>query len=493
MTRRRRRFAGGYRFTRFEGQPAAALLELDPPESVTIPLKQGFRDPVSAVVAAGDTVSAGQIVGRGGSGLSSPVHASVAGVVEEVRPPDPAKHSAGCVVIRAEGAGPWLKAEGHTRAWQDLPADTIEDLLHASGVTALGGGGLPTRHGSALIGPDEVEDVIVHDTGSEMYNLSLPLLLDGERLQHFVAGLEILRRVMPGARLHVALDKRETGILDGLSQAGAGAERTEIHALAPKFPQDHPGILVPTLLGRAFPHGYAAANIGVVTLDCQAVLHVYDAVAEGKPVIERIVALCGPGFRRAGHARVPVGTPVGDVTRQAALDAEGLRFVRNSVLTGERLNNAAQPIDRTFSALIALPEHGAPVLMPFVRPGFGDDAYSRTFASCVLPTTKRLSANLKGEHRPCVSCGYCQDVCPVGIVPHLLYKYVSRGYLEDGLVDLRIFDCIGCNLCSYVCPSKIAVGSHIRSGQSKLLDEGVDNSARVLPCFDLKGIEPEAE
>ena len=493
MISRQRKLCGGYRFSRFEGQPAASLLALDVPERVIVLLQQGFRDPVNPVVGTGDSVLAGQLVGRDDDSVSSPVHSSVNGTVEEIKPPDAEQGSAGCVIIRTDGPGPFQKLPGHTAQWQDVSAEVIEELLYTSGVTALGGG-IPTRYRSAAIAPDEVDDIIVHDAGSEMYNPSLALLLGGERLQHFVQGLQILKKVMPAARVHVALDDREKSLIEDLSNALSVSGCADIRPLAPRYPQDYDEVLVPTLLGRDFPHGYAAANIGVVTLDCQAVLHVYDAVTQGKPLIERTIALCGPGFDRPAHANVLLGTPLGDLTRQAALNPGGLKLVRNSTLTGQVLADSACPIDRTFTALVALPRVGAQGLMPFARPGLADDAYSRTFLACVLPMTKKVDARLKGEPRPCVSCGYCQNVCPVGIIPHLLYKYVSRGYLEDRLVEeLKIFNCIGCNLCSYVCPSKIGVGSYIKSGQAKLLEEGLDNSTNVLPFFDMKGLEPVNE
>ena len=492
MTRGRKRFPGGYRFTRFEGQPDASVLELAAPETVIIPLQQGFRDPMDAVVGVGDTVSAGQVVGRNDDGLSSPVHSSVSGVVEAVRAGDPEDGTTGCIVIRAGTAGECEKLQGHAPDWDSIPAETIEELLYSSGVSALGRDGIPTRHRSAVIAPADVEAVIIHDTGSDLYNPSLRLLLGGERVQQFVAGVGILKKVMPGARVHVAIDARETALVGELSSALSSLDSVEVHALAPKYPQDFAEVLVPMLTGRPFPHGYTAANIGVVTLDCQAVLHAYEAVVEGKPLIERVVALCGPGFRQPCHAKVRLGTPVADVIRQTTDGSEGLRIIRNSALTGEKLTGPACAVDRSYSAVIALPEQGAPTFMPFVRPGFTEDAYSRTFLACLLPTTKKVDAGLKGEPRPCVSCGYCQDVCPVGIIPHLLYKYASRGFLEDRLVDeLRIFDCIGCNLCSYVCPSKIGIASHIRTGQEKLRDDGVDNARNVLPFCDLKGLESD--
>ncbi|MBM4142617.1 MAG: 4Fe-4S dicluster domain-containing protein [Lentisphaerae bacterium] len=487
MIRGRRPFSGGYRFSRFQGQPAASLVALDAPRRVIIPLRQGFRDAAKSLVGPGDAVAAGQVVGADEARLCSPVHASVAGVVEEVRASD-AGDAGGTIVIRTAPSGPLKKLPGHSPRWADLSGEAIGDLLYRAGVAALGGG-IPTRHRSALIEPGEVEAILVRDTGSEMYCPSLSVVLGEERLRAFVEGLLILQKALRGAPVHVAIDRRESVLVGRLSRALSGRAGVALHPLEPRYPQDFDAVLVPALLGRPFPHGYAAANIGVVTLDCQAVVHAYEAVAEGKPLIERIVALCGPGCRRPVHARVPVGAPLADAARLAGA-GEGVRFVKNSTLTGPKLADPQVPIDRTFAAVVALPERGPAGLLPFARPGFREDAHSRTFLSCLLPTARAASASLKGEPRPCVSCGYCQDVCPAGIIPHLLYKYVAKGYFEDLLAtELRIFDCIGCNLCSYVCPSKIGVAEHVRIGQDRLLKEGVDNSADILSSFVLKGLD----
>ena len=78
----------------------------------------------------------------------------------------------------------------------------------------------------------------------------------------------------------------------------------------------------------------------------------------------------------------------------------------------------------------------------------------------------------------------------MGIIPHLLSKYVQRSIIDETLMNLRIFNCIECGLCSYVCPSKIPLAKHIKEGQEKLTVSGCDRNQCILPYFDnLKGIE----
>ena len=66
---------------------------------------------------------------------------------------------------------------------------------------------------------------------------------------------------------------------------------------------------------------------------------------------------------------------------------------------------------------------------------------------------------------PCINCGKCTSVCPVGILPVLIMKnYEDSKKVED----LKPEKCIECGLCSYVCPSKIEVREFVRIAKKKV-------------------------
>jgi len=204
--------------------------------------------------------------------------------------------------------------------------------------------------------------------------------------------------------------------------------------------------------------------MGVVVLSVQTILHVYEAVVEGKPVMERIVALAGTGFREACHARVRIGAPLEHLIGDRIDADSGVRLVLNSLLTGENISDLSLPVDRRFTSVIALPEEKERQFFAFLRPGFRKDSYSRTFFPVF---SKQCGTNLHGEERPCISCGYCDEVCPAKILPHLIYRHIERDAVDETL-NLRIFDCIECNLCDYVCPSKLPLAGFIKEGKKKL-------------------------
>ena len=76
---------------------------------------------------------------------------------------------------------------------------------------------------------------------------------------------------------------------------------------------------------------------------------------------------------------------------------------------------------------------------------------------------EHMTNAVRGELRPCVSCGFCEKVCPAGIMPHRLHKliYAVIVHIQQAIDDIdaveqfRIDLCVECGLCSFVCPSKI--------------------------------------
>jgi Na+-translocating ferredoxin:NAD+ oxidoreductase RnfC subunit len=106
-----------------------------------------------------------------------------------------------------------------------------------------------------------------------------------------------------------------------------------------------------------------------------------------------------------------------------------------------------------------------------------------------MPLRKKIDTNIHGEERACLSCSFCAEVCPVGILPNLLHRYVQRDIIDESLLRFGIFKCIDCNLCTYVCPSKIPVSSLLKKGKELLIEEGISDAEKIKGEFTLKGIE----
>lgn len=229
----------------------------------------------------------------------------------------------------------------------------------------------------------------------------------------------------------------------------------------------------------------------MIILDIAAVLDVCYAVTEGKPLIEKTMALCGPGFTENTHLRFRVGCTLEHITAGRVYTNKNLRFVQNSCLTGEKFSGLSLPVDRTTSVVIAMLEDNESEFLAFAKPGIDRDSYSRTCFSELFKKKRELflkkcGTNVHGELRPCLFCSFCKNVCPAGIIPHLLFQYAERDIIDENLLRYKIFDCIECNLCSYVCPSKIPIAEFIKKGKARLIEERFE---LPTPVAKLKGIE----
>ncbi len=486
MSIRQRTFAGGYRFKRFEGRPGETLAQAPLPRTVAVPLWDPQGGALPPLVQAGAPVRAGQILARDDESLSSPVLAPVSGTVKEVRDIEGPQGKVPTALIEGDGEDGWEKLP--VEDWRKAEAARLEERLYTSGVTVLGESGLPTRFRSAVVSPGEVEHVIVQDAQAEPYNAAPAALLGGRSARELAAGLEILKRIFTGARFHLAAAPPSASLLGQIAAALGDPGWLDLYRVRPKYPQGRQEVLVRTVLGGEYPFGYPAIHLGVVVLDLQAVLQAYEAVAEGKPLIERVITLSGPGFSRNLHLRARIATPVGRITSGYLREGFPVRLVLDSALTGAAIAQEETPLPATARHLIALREGPEVELTPFAKPGFRADSYSSTFASAVLPVSRRAETNLHGELRPCISCGYCAEVCPVQIMPNVLHRYVQRRVVDEELVRLRLFNCIDCNLCSYVCPSKLPLAALMQEGKELARQDGLDPTPGAAARLRLKGL-----
>jgi len=70
----------------------------------------------------------------------------------------------------------------------------------------------------------------------------------------------------------------------------------------------------------------------------------------------------------------------------------------------------------------------------------------------------------------CIRCGKCMDVCPMRLMPLMLYQ-AERSADVDELKKLNIMDCIECGCCAYTCPATIPLVQSLRTGKQRVRDQ----------------------
>lgn len=467
-------FKGGHRFGRFQGRPKPGIKELPLPKKVLIPLRQrGFvrgdhqqhwAEP-RCTVKVGDLVKTGQVIARDDEGLCSPVHASVSGKVLAVEQRDyPFGGQSQTVVIQSDGADTWVDLDSHAAEdYTQLDPEELGRILYETGVADYGLAGFPTAFHSSPSDPGSVKYLVINAVDTEPYVEGNDALL-GEEFDKFVTGVTLLRSALGGALVHVGIGYNRAGLIEEL-QERIPQEWCFVHPLLPKYPQSENDVLVRTLLELNVPSGGWAGDVGAVVCDPQQAVAAYEAVIEGKPVVERVVTVAGSAIQGPANVRVRIGAPLSGLVR--------LKQAGTTVLGGVMRGVAVDDLQRVSvlrntEAIVSLKQPSKALNM-MSELGLRRDSQTNVYLN--FPGLARIAdVGLHGLERACVHCGYCFDVCPQNLAPITIADFARTEKLEDAQ-ELDMNACIECGLCTYVCPSKIPVMGLIQDGKRAALEE----------------------
>lgn len=465
-------FKGGHYFGHFQGRAGGQLKALPAPKRVLIPLRQrGFvRGELSnawaepkLLVSVGDPVKVGQVIARDDDARCSPVHATISGKVSAIKSQQhPFGGSSQTVVIDADGKDDWVELTPHAQDFAQLSPEQIGKILYEAGVADLGLEGFPTAYGSALAEPGKVKYLVVNAVNTEPYVEAEDALLY-EEFDKFATGIKLLRAALGNVEVHVGIGYNKPRIVEELQQR-IPQEWCSLHPLLPKYPQGEDEVLVRTLLNLRVPLGGVPSQVGALVCDVQQAVAAYEAVLEGRPLVERAVSLAGSAVQGPANVRVRIGTPLSELVK---LKSAGIT-VLGGVMRGAAVADLqAASVLRDTKAVVALP-HPQKVLNMVAELGLRKDSHTKVFLN-VPGLEKAADAGLHGLERACVRCGYCFDVCPQNLAPIMIADFVRMDKLQDAK-DLHMNACVECGLCTYVCPSKIPVMSHIQEGKRKALE-----------------------
>jgi electron transport complex protein RnfC len=69
-------------------------------------------------------------------------------------------------------------------------------------------------------------------------------------------------------------------------------------------------------------------------------------------------------------------------------------------------------------------------------------------------TSLGISNKYVVEQSRCIRCGRCVEVCPMHLMPVLIYKAAQTGSVEE-MNSVHLMDCIECGCCAYTCPASV--------------------------------------
>ncbi len=268
-----------------------------------------------------------------------------------------------------------------------------------------------------------------------------------KRLLNFTRGLEHLQSLLEYQPIYLAMPDIKSEFANLIRNQIRGYAWAKMLEIPLTYPYDNFAILARRL-------GLRSADGPIWAVRTEGVLAVDRALTLTKPCTVRIVSVGGIGVHSPTHLKVMPGYPIKKITDEYVFEP-GARVINGGILTGETLAPGTLGIDAECRGITVLPELKEREFLGFIRPGWGRSSYAECFLSSLRKRfSERFTTGMRGELRPCVSCSFCEEVCPAGIMPHLIHKYVYADQLEEA-EQARVDLCIECGLCSFVCPSKI--------------------------------------
>lgn len=408
------------------------------PKTALIPLQQHTGAPCEPLVEKGALVTIGEKIGDSGAFVSAPVHASITGKVTAIGPiPHPGLcQSRGITIEAAEGADQaWPpRAAGD---WHSMKPDEIISLIRDAGIVGMGGAAFPTH--VKLTPPEgkKAEILLINGAECEPYLTSDEVLMLTGAPQ-IVEGVKILSVASKAGSCIIGIEDNKPAAARAIEEAIASTRMpvdTKVEILKTMYPQGSEKQLIYALTSREVPSGGLPVDVGVLMQNVGTAFAVFEAVKEGKPLIERIITMTGSAIGNPGNYRVKIGTPLLNVIEAAG----GIKGTLAKVIMGGPMMGIAQ------SSLLA----------PVIKGTSG----------VLLLTEKDIR---KSKEYPCIRCGTCVSACPQGLVPTRMAQLIKKKKYEEARVGCNLMDCIECGCCTYACPSKIPIIQYVRLGKSAL-------------------------
>jgi electron transport complex protein RnfC len=415
---------------------AALPLEVMPaPAVVQIPMSQHLGAPSRPLVAKGDLVSLGQLIAEPVGFVSASAHASVSGVVKAITEGASTAGKATTVIeIENDGQDRPGSALQPQADWELLDGKALVAIVAAAGIAGMGGAGFPTHIKLSPPPGKKIDTLILNGAECEPF-LTADQRLMIENADALWQGIRILRQILGGPRIRVAIEDNKPEAIRALEKALAKADGdVEIVSLATAYPMGAEKQLIYSLLGREIPSGALPADVGALVENVATAVAVYEAVALGRPLTRRIVTVTGPLIKRPANLMARIGTRLSDlIAFCGGFTGDSGKLICGGPMMGVAQVGSEAPMGKTTSGILALPRRDVALY----------------------------------ESAPCIGCNRCVRACPMSLLPCTITMGVEADQMEM-VEGLSVLDCIECGCCSFVCPARRPMVQLMRQGKARV-------------------------
>jgi Na+-translocating ferredoxin:NAD+ oxidoreductase subunit C len=405
------------------------------PAELHLILGQHIGAPCTPTVAKKAVVGEGDLVADVSKGLGVPLHAPAAGSIRAIataaHPIRVTTPSITLTVDRDAEPRQWTAGQ-----WQHLSAQELLQKVHDAGIVGIGGAGFPTHVKLKPPSDTPVDTLLLNGAECEPY-ITADHRSMVEKAEEIVEGAKILLKILGIKTCVIGIENNKpeaiAAMTEAVSAAGGADGDISVVTLQVKYPQGSEKQLIQAITGRKVPAMALPSAVGVVVQNVSTSRAVYEAVALGKPLIEKVVTISGRGIAKPANLLVKIGTKVSDIVEYCGgISDKVAKVVLGGPMMGFAVSTLDIPVTKTTSAVLFLTEEE-------------------------IDTTPLSS---------CIRCGWCLDACPMGLEPKEIGIFVEANRAEK-TEQFGVFECFECGSCSYVCPAKRPLVQFVRLAKMK--------------------------
>ncbi len=432
-------FRGGTHIDEHKETAGIATVRLPEPLTLSLPMSQHIGASATPVVAVGEHVLVGQIIGRVEAGLGCPVHASASGTVKEiVTKYNAAGQAVTNIVIESDGLyemSPTVAPYGKPLA--EATAEEIIEIVRNAGISGLGGATFPT-YAKLQSARGKATLAIVNCAECEPYITSNHRLLL-ERGETVITGLEVVMHALDVTEGIIAVEDNKPDAIalleKAVSERSSEVGKIRVCVMKTKYPQGDERQLIRALTRKEVPAGKLPADVGCIIINAETASAISRAFYRGLPLVSRIVTVTGDCIKNPGNIRAPLGASLRELVEYCG----GFVKTPKKIVVGGPMMGQAQwdldaPVAKGTSAILVFSEE-----------------YDR----------------VNTLHSACIHCGNCVAHCPMHLMPNYLAEYAQARRYDD-TARLNIMSCVECGTCSYNCPAGVQIVQYIRVAKGAL-------------------------
>ena len=443
---RRKTFSHGVHPPDHKAETASEPIRRMPfPEQLVVPLNQHIGKPAVSLVHKGQEVVRGEPIARADGFMSVPVHAPATGRVRDIRPmPTARERNTPCILIDVyEAATQEVLWHYHWDA-EAMDRQAMIQAVQEMGLVGLGGAAFPSHVKLSVPADKPARTLVVNGCECEPY-LSCDHRVMLEHPEDLLRGVRYALRATGAGKAIIGIEDNKPDAIALLQALARSEADIEVEGVETKYPQGSEKMLIKSLLNLEVPAGGIPLDIGVVVNNVGTLAMLGRLLPRGEALTERVVTVTGPGVKRPGNYRVPLGTPIGFVLRQVGYDGGPNDFVLGGPMMGPSVTDLHTPITKGSSGLLVLNE---PAVQQESRPQW-----------------------------PCIRCGRCVNACPMHLNPAQLGQLATAGEFSQMAERYHLNDCFECGSCSWICPANIPLVQQFRVAKQWLREQAAKEQA----------------